>query len=340
MKLLTKEDLQEKKSFERKKEIDEGVKLAKKVDTLRELSVVEQANLTKFRDETLNSIKNEITLATTQYNALQQQIKQLEEDRMRKMAPIDLTKEWEQVKNDKLQVEEWKRELFDREANVILREGKIITSEQDFDTRNKQLIENETKAKQYLEESNKSYRVVEEIRTNIEIKKDLSDKEVSERYNTLLEKEQQFAHREQEFKVIQDQVEIDKKEMLERGTSLINREGRVELKEKELFERDETLKQNENLNQRYLIESKSNYDKTEKLRLDMEKNKEESDKDVSNQYKVLAEKEIELGYKERDLNIEKEQVAKDKQDIVNERIHITSQQETLKVAWNNIKRLK
>jgi len=313
--------------------------LAKKVDDLRKLSSEEQANLLKFRDETLNSVKNDIALATSEYKALQQDIKELEEIKIRQSAPIDLTEEWAKVQKDKLEIEEWKRDLFNREATLILREGQVILSEQTFENRDKLLIESEIKAKQYLDELNTNYRVVENIRNEAEAKKELSDKEIEERYSTLSEKEGILLKREQDFKSTQEQVEKDKKETLERGASLISKESQLENKEKELILREETLKENELLNLRYISESQSNYEKTEKLLNDTQKSKDDSDKEITDRYLALETKEKELGYREKDLNLEKEQLEKDRLDIANERIHITSQQETLKVAWNNIKNL-
>lgn len=60
MKLLTKQTIFDIKALERKREIDEGAKLASKVDTLRALSSAEQARLSKFQEDTLSHIRKEI----------------------------------------------------------------------------------------------------------------------------------------------------------------------------------------------------------------------------------------------------------------------------------------
>ncbi len=60
MKLLSRLEINNLKGGERKKEIDEGVKLAKKIDLLRETAAKEEANLAKFRTESLKIIREEI----------------------------------------------------------------------------------------------------------------------------------------------------------------------------------------------------------------------------------------------------------------------------------------
>ena len=70
MKLLDKQEITRQKSLERKLEVEEGIKLAKRVDTLRELSSKEQTSLSKFRDESLAQIRKEIDSLITERNNL------------------------------------------------------------------------------------------------------------------------------------------------------------------------------------------------------------------------------------------------------------------------------
>jgi hypothetical protein len=78
MKLLEKNEISKIKGIERKMEIDEGIKLAKRVDTLRELSAKEQTSLSKFRDESLKQIRIEIDSLITERNNLILENKELE----------------------------------------------------------------------------------------------------------------------------------------------------------------------------------------------------------------------------------------------------------------------
>lgn len=60
MNLLPKKEIDLLKSSEKKIEIDQGIRLARKIDLLRETAAQEEDNLRKFRDETLKVIKAEI----------------------------------------------------------------------------------------------------------------------------------------------------------------------------------------------------------------------------------------------------------------------------------------
>ena len=60
MKILNRQQINEEKSRLRKIEIDEGIKLAEKIDLLRETAAKEESKLKKFRDENLKIIQKEI----------------------------------------------------------------------------------------------------------------------------------------------------------------------------------------------------------------------------------------------------------------------------------------
>lgn len=62
MKLLAKSDIQKAKSIERQQLVNEGLKLAKRVDDLRDVVAQEEAALEKFRRERLKQIHKEIAI--------------------------------------------------------------------------------------------------------------------------------------------------------------------------------------------------------------------------------------------------------------------------------------
>lgn len=78
MRLLDKQTIATQKSSERAKEVAEGVKLAKSIDSLRETHAKEQSKLKLFRDSTLRNIKEEIDVLLQRKNALQAEIAALE----------------------------------------------------------------------------------------------------------------------------------------------------------------------------------------------------------------------------------------------------------------------
>jgi len=77
IKLLSKQEINQKQALQRHAEIEEGRKLAKRVDNLRELAVQEEASLASFRANTLKSINQEIKKASKEHEAILNEVKTL-----------------------------------------------------------------------------------------------------------------------------------------------------------------------------------------------------------------------------------------------------------------------
>lgn len=77
--LLDKFEINKRKSEETRKLVEEGVKLAKSVDILRETYSTEQTKLRLFRENTLKAIKDELDVLVNKKNALNSKIAALEE---------------------------------------------------------------------------------------------------------------------------------------------------------------------------------------------------------------------------------------------------------------------
>lgn len=89
MKLLSKPAINAAKNLERSIEISEGKKLATKVDELRHLRQQEEANLKKFRDVTIKSVRAEIDAELNKRSALQTENRWLEDVKKSLQKPID-----------------------------------------------------------------------------------------------------------------------------------------------------------------------------------------------------------------------------------------------------------
>lgn len=79
MKLLKKEDIQQDYALERKLQIDEGMKLANRIDGLRKTLAAEEQRLKTFREGTLKAIHAEIAPLILQKQELEKEIKALQE---------------------------------------------------------------------------------------------------------------------------------------------------------------------------------------------------------------------------------------------------------------------
>lgn len=211
MRLLTKQQVEKDKSLEKKREIDEGVKLARKVDKLREVSSQEEANLKRFRDESIKVVKIEIDGLLVKKEALKGEVVELEEKRILAQAPIDLKKEWSQVKIDKIEIEAWKRDLLSRESGVIAREATVESKTQDFIRRDEDIREKETLTNRFLTETKKAYDEAEETRNRADEYAKKTDKELDARDRVLAGKEEELKYREHELELEKEKVVKDRK---------------------------------------------------------------------------------------------------------------------------------
>lgn len=123
MKLLPKSDVAKAKSEDMQREIAEGLKLAKRVDTLREVAAQEESSLKEFRLKTLSEINKEIIAYSDRKNALSREVSDLEEKRSAALSP--LTKEYEELDSKRKEVASSFRELESKQARLEAQEAKI-----------------------------------------------------------------------------------------------------------------------------------------------------------------------------------------------------------------------
>lgn len=95
MRLQPKSEVLEKQASEQKQRIEEGLRLAKRVDRLRETQAQEDASLEKFRREKVAAINAEIAETRGILTPLQVEVANLKAERERLMKPLTL--EWEAV---------------------------------------------------------------------------------------------------------------------------------------------------------------------------------------------------------------------------------------------------
>jgi len=127
MKLLTKQEIQQKTANARKLEIDEGKKLAQSVDNLRELRSLEEQNLEKFREKTVSAIHKEIEELSGERDSLVREVKTLEDKREEARKPLD--EEWGTVRKRVEEIDDRLASISIREEWLKEREEKISSKE-------------------------------------------------------------------------------------------------------------------------------------------------------------------------------------------------------------------
>lgn len=122
MRLLKKSEIDQIKAKDRQLEINEGLKIAKRVDALREVAAEEERSLTNFRIKTISLINEEINVEIFKRDSLKNEIKQLEESnsilkdkRIKLEAPLDLQEAWEEIKASESVIDDVKKIQDDRD---------------------------------------------------------------------------------------------------------------------------------------------------------------------------------------------------------------------------------
>lgn len=332
MKLLSKQEVSKQKALESKIEIDEGLKLAKKIDYLREQAPKEEINLKKFRDETLKQIKSEIDSLISEKNSLGVEISLKRKEKLNLEAPLNL----KELETEKKELKLLKDQLLEKETALISRE--IIV--QGFYERELKIIEKEKEVQTYLAEAQKSYQKIEDLKFDIERKKKESETEIGTRYSELTKKEQELVSRE--FMVNKEKAGFseERKKLLDDGASLIEKEAKYKTESDELVRLSQSLTERDSLTIRYHDEAKKNHESSERIKENAVKFKEGYEIEINNRLNKISDREKDLNYRERDLINLKETLEIREEEITKERLHIESQQRTLKTAWENIKKLK
>lgn len=113
MRLLERHEVNEKRTIERRLEIEDGMRLAKKVDDLRKLRTAEEQALETFRTKTVSEVTEEIKTLVSQKSILAQEVLDLRRTRAELMVPLDA--EWSRVNAEHLRLVGISDSLFDKQ---------------------------------------------------------------------------------------------------------------------------------------------------------------------------------------------------------------------------------
>ena len=131
--LLKKSEVDQAKAKDRQREIEEGLKIARRVDNLRETHAEEEASLEKFRSETISRINEEITKVSDRRDELKVEVAYLE--KRKNKALESLSSEWENLEKAQEKVEKEKEVLAQEkeEIRTLKKEAKAARNEAEKD---------------------------------------------------------------------------------------------------------------------------------------------------------------------------------------------------------------
>ncbi len=201
MRLLSKQEINARKATEKKQQIDEGVKLARKVDALRELRTQEDAVLQKFRAETVATINDEIKTLSERRISLSDEVVLLEWRRADALKPLEKETAELEVRRAGLQllddeVKNATKELHTYDKKLDVRAKRIETDREDVDQQLRDTEAARKDAADHLSESEKALEKAKSIETQAVERYDLLVAELSQRETALLGRERDILDKE------------------------------------------------------------------------------------------------------------------------------------------------
>lgn len=229
MRLMAKSDIDKAKAAAQRQSIDEGLKLAKRVDALREVSAAEEASLERFRSETLKVIHAEITEVTEKRDTLKKEVADLEALKVELQKPLD---------------EEWVR-LYSYEQVVMLREDDVKVKEMEVLGKLTEADNLRIEAQKHLLESETAHHL-----SLIKLK-EASTKE-GEAFATFKEADKKLVEAERIRAKADSEFTAKEKELADREQRVIMAEANLKTRNKELTNAEKRLRDREAMLERNL----------------------------------------------------------------------------------------
>ena len=210
MKLLPKTEIQKRRSDEQVLDIREGAKLAKTIDALRQTKGKEEDTLRKFREQSISIIKHDLDLLLKEKESLVVEVKDLQHERILAQTPVDLVKEWETVRNDRIEIDSLKSDLLNRETDLISKESNVEVKEKEFIDREEVIKEREKITEEYQTETHKQYAIAERVRLNTEKEMSVFSEEKTREETKIRNLYEDIAIKERDIALEKDQVVKEK----------------------------------------------------------------------------------------------------------------------------------
>lgn len=218
MRLLPKSEIAQRKADARKTEIDEGMRLARRVDALRETLANEEVSLAKFRNETVAMIHNEIKTEREKLTLIQAEVATLTVKREELLVPLD--KEWQEVKKHKEELEIYNNQLLSLEHSLKEKEKEIekLQAKIKKELNHAELMS--TVARESLKEATDK-NLQAEIELNITKKnRENAEKLYQEMTKELKQRDSDLATRERDCTIKETQL-LERESALEKGWRLL-----------------------------------------------------------------------------------------------------------------------
>lgn len=226
IKLLKKSEVDTAKAQDKQREINEGMKLASRVDSLRKTQAEEEASLEKFRKETVSKINREILSKTEELDILKHEVEILEDRKRVALEPLD--EQWDEirVKQDELtgyaiQLNSEKSELESKKSDLEVEIERISTEKRRVSRERDDSISNLAKSDENRSKTVSELSEAKRIKLSAVTMKESVVKELKERDAVVASKERDVSNKYL-------QLEKDRKALEKERVRLLDQRGTLE----------------------------------------------------------------------------------------------------------------
>lgn len=223
MELLSKQEISRRSNLERKAQIDEGVKLARNVDGLREKVAEEQARTSQFREASKKQLHEEIEALISQKNTLMNEVQDLQDQKRVLQIPLDA--EWERVNARSSDLDGFHETLQQREIDLGIKESEIEGREHQVKIGRQNLDEERLAADKQLAYASTRFAEVEAADKDLAERERLFDAKVVGKNQDLLAAEAIVLARERDVTNREAQLDADRVALNDRESKLNDREA-------------------------------------------------------------------------------------------------------------------
>lgn len=225
MKLLPKSEVSKAHAIAERQKADEGLKLARRIDALRETASDEEAALKKFRTESISQIHADISTESQKLSELKTEVSALEKQKREARKPLDF--EWSEVKRNKRETEELQSQVRKhlemaqserKDAKEALRSA--VNMEARASTKDSIALSALQEAERSRVETQTALTEAQELREKAQKDKEASERELIQRYTECAVRERGIEMREETLNTKLKEVRAMERKLIDRRETL------------------------------------------------------------------------------------------------------------------------
>lgn len=222
--LLDKRMVNTELATQRKRDIEAGVKIAQKVDAVRETLTEEENRLELFRRETLTRIQTAIDSKINERDSLIEENEKLKEERIRLSAPIELSQAWEEITSGKKEIADLKYRLTQHSIEIIAQDRDNQSSATEIAKEKENVKRKEQLAERTLIESEEKLSRATSLLDNARLTSEKTLKNAKEIEKGILEREQSVINQEKYLTAWEGRINAHDFDLTNRERKLKSRE--------------------------------------------------------------------------------------------------------------------